>query len=161
MPRYHIRIASDRLLFSAGHFITLQQGVCEPLHGHDYRVTAEVYGDLNEEHYVVDFLVVEDILRGIVDELDHRVLLPTQHRAINVATDKAEIVVRFEGRRWVLPASDCRLLPLANTTSELLAGWIGQRLLDGLQARLGQRPTRLRIELREGRGQSATCELDG
>ena len=44
MPNFHVRIANDDLVFSAGHFITLGGGRCERLHGHTYRVAAEVSG---------------------------------------------------------------------------------------------------------------------
>ena len=41
---FHIRIADDDLVFCAAHFITLEGGGCERLHGHTYRVAAEVHG---------------------------------------------------------------------------------------------------------------------
>ena len=37
-----------------------------------------------------------------------------------------EVVAAFGGRRWVFPQGDCRLLPVANTTAELLAAYIGR-----------------------------------
>ena len=42
MPNYAVRITKDYLVFSAGHFITYNGDVCERLHGHNYRVAAEV-----------------------------------------------------------------------------------------------------------------------
>jgi 6-pyruvoyltetrahydropterin/6-carboxytetrahydropterin synthase len=32
---YHIRIAKERHVFSAAHFITYDGDLCEPLHGHN------------------------------------------------------------------------------------------------------------------------------
>jgi hypothetical protein len=49
--RYHVRVAKDTLVFSAAHFITFAGNVCERLHGHNYRVAAEVAGPLDENHY--------------------------------------------------------------------------------------------------------------
>ncbi|HKD37099.1 MAG TPA: 6-pyruvoyl tetrahydrobiopterin synthase, partial [Pirellulales bacterium] len=66
-----------------------------------------------------------------------------------------------QDRRWEFPRGDCKLLPVANTTTELLARYIGRRLLDDLSARLGTRPEVVRIELDECYGQSAVCELRG
>jgi len=159
MPHFHVRVASDDLVFSAAHFITLGPGQCERLHGHNYRVAAEVHGPLNETGYVVDFVALRDILRAIRAELDHRVILPTGHHALCVAESGEEIEVRFAARRWVFPRGDCLLLPIANTTAELLAGYIGQRLLDQLASQVGCRPERLRVEVEECFGQSAVCEL--
>ena len=153
MPDFHIRIAGDDLAFSAGHFITLENGTCERLHGHTYHVAAEVFGPLNDNRYVVDFIAVRHALQGILGELDHRVLLPTQHPTIQIKTRSDEVEATFADRRWVFPADDCLLLTVANTTSELLAEYIGKRLAAALGS-LG----RVRIELSEGTGCTAVCE---
>ncbi len=158
---YHVRVEKDSLAFSAAHFITFAGNICERLHGHNYRVAAEVAGPLDENHYVIDFIALRDALREITLELDHYVLLPTLHPQIRVTADKQSVEATFEDRRWVFPIGDCRLLPVANTTSELLANYIGQRLLDSLTARTGARPELIRIEVDECFGQSATCELRG
>lgn len=159
MEQYHVRISKDYLVFSAGHFITFDGDVCERLHGHNYRVAAEVAGPLDENHYVVDFIALRDALKAIVDELDHFMLLPTEHPLIRVTADDREVEVRFRERRWIFPRCDCRLLPVANTTTELLGRYIGRRLVDDLHKRTGARPKLVRIEVDECFGQSAVCEL--
>jgi 6-pyruvoyltetrahydropterin/6-carboxytetrahydropterin synthase len=161
MERYRVRIAKDSLVFSAGHLITLGDGACERLHGHNYRVAAEVSGPLNENHYVVDFIALQETLRAILDELDHRVLLPTDHPQVRVTVEGGEVAVTFEDRRWVFPRDDCALLPVPNTTAEMLARYIGLRLRDGLGQRTGSRPTRVRVEVDECFGQSALWEAEG
>jgi 6-pyruvoyltetrahydropterin/6-carboxytetrahydropterin synthase len=155
---YRVRVAKDYLVFSAAHFITFDGGTCERLHGHNYRVAAEVAGPLDENHYVVDFIALRDALRLIVDELDHRMLLPTEHPLIRVSTDEREVVAMFEDRRWVFPRGDCLLLPVANTTSELLARYIGLRLAEALEKRCGARPAWLQIEVDECFGQLAVWQ---
>lgn len=159
MEHYRVRIAKDDLVFSAGHFITFAGNVCERLHGHNYRVAAEVAGPLDENCYVVDFVALRDTLKAIVDELDHRVLLPTEHPQIRVSADEREVTATFGDRRWVFPRGDCMLLPVANTTAELLARHIGLRLREALEARTGARPALVRIEVDECFGQSAICEI--
>ncbi len=156
---YCVRMKKDYLVFSAAHFITFNGNVCERLHGHNYRVTAEVPGPLDENSYVVDFIALRDTLKAIVDELDHHMLLPTSHPTIHVVADERSVEVTHEDRRWVFPRCDCILLPVPNTTAELLARYIGRRLLDDLQKRIGQRPKIVRIEVDECEGQSAVCEL--
>lgn len=156
---YHVRVTKDYLVFCAAHFITFNGNVCERLHGHNYRVAAEVAGPLDENRYVVDFIALRDALQNITAALDHRVLLPTEHPTIRVVADDRSVTATFEDRRWVFPRGDCVLLPVANTTAELLARHIGRLLLDELQRRSGHRPQRVRIEVDECEGQSATCEL--
>ncbi|MDA7977640.1 MAG: 6-pyruvoyl tetrahydropterin synthase family protein [Pirellulales bacterium] len=159
--RYHIRLEKTEFIFSAAHFITYAGNVCERLHGHNYRVACEVAGPLDENQYVVDFIAVRDVLRVLTAQLDHHMLLPTEHPQIKVTTTEESVSVTFEDRRWEFPAEDCILLPVANTTTELLARHIGRRLLDELQQRLGQRPQLVRIEVDENNGQIAVCELAG
>ena len=159
MEHYHVRISKDNLVFSAGHFITYEGKVCERLHGHNFRVAAEVHGPLDENHYVIDFVALGEMLKSILGELDHHVLLPTEHRLIQVEADDQEVEVKFQERRWVFPRSDCVLLPIPNTTTELLARHIGRRLVDELEARSGTTPSLVRIEVEECYGQSAVCEL--
>jgi 6-pyruvoyltetrahydropterin/6-carboxytetrahydropterin synthase len=119
----------------------------------------QVFGGLDENHYVVDFIALRDTLQTLVSELDHHMLLPTQHPTIHVAADEREVTVTFEQRRWVFPRGDCVLLPVANTTAELLARYLGRRLLDALESRTGTRCPRLRVAVEENFGQWGVCEL--
>ena len=54
---------------------------------------------------------------------------------------------------------DCVLLPIENTTAELLARWVSEQLSEKLEERLGQLPRVLRVEVFESPGQSATIEV--
>lgn len=156
---YRVRLTKDYLVFSAAHFITFSGNVCERLHGHNYRVTAEVFGPLDENHYVIDFIALRDILHAIVLEFDHHVLLPTDHPAMRVTVDDRSVEAVFEERRWVFPRGDCVLLPVPNTTAEMLARHIGRRLLDELATRGILAPQRVAVEVDECEGQSAVCEI--
>jgi 6-pyruvoyltetrahydropterin/6-carboxytetrahydropterin synthase len=156
MPeQYHVRVTKDDIVFSAAHFITFGGNICERLHGHNYRLAAEVFGPLDENHYVVDFIALRDALRAIAAQLDHHMLLPTQHPLIRVTASEQSVEVVFEDRRWMFPRGDCILLPIANTTSELLARYIGLRLLDALSIASCPRPERIIIEVDECFGQLA------
>lgn len=157
--RYWVKLTKDHLVFSAGHFITFAGGICERIHGHNYRVEVELHGPLDENHYVVDFIALRDSLQEIVTGLDHRMLLPTGHPQIEVTVDAQEVTARFKDRRWVFPASECILLDIPNTTTELLAAWIGERLLEALEAKLKWKPERLRVGVDENYGQWGYCEF--
>ena len=148
---FHVRIAKAEHVFSAGHFITFADG-CERLHGHNYHVAAEVSGPLDANHLVIDFLLVRAKLLEITQWLDHFMLLPTKHPHIRVVDDGREVTATFADRRWVFPSGDCRLLPVPNTTSELLAQYIGERLLVGLDEAAAPL-TKIRVELDECDGQ--------
>lgn len=157
--RFRVRVTKDHLVFSAAHFITFAGNICERLHGHNWRVAAEVSGALDENYYVFDFIALRDALQAIVDELDHRVLLPTKHRAIQVAAGEQEVEATFQERRWVFPREDCVLLPVENTTAELIARWIGRRLGDVIRQKAGAPVESIRVDVEENFGQWAVCEL--
>ncbi len=158
---YSVKLDKEYLVFSAAHFITFNGNVCERLHGHNYRVRAEVHGPLDANQYVIDFIALRDSLKAICDELDHRMLLPTEHPAIRVIADEREVVATFEDRRWVFPRGDCILLSMPNTTAELLARYIGHRLLNELTVKTGVRPNRIRVGVDENFGQWGEVELRG
>ena len=158
-PQYDVRVVKDYLVFSAAHFITYAGGLCERLHGHNYRVEVEVHGALDENHYVVDFIALRDIAARIALSLDHHVLLPTQSQLIKVEKGERETTAAFEDRRWVFPNGDCVLLPLPNTTAELLGNWFAVRLLDELSTGGHPTPEQLTIRMEENFGQWAGCTL--
>lgn len=159
MPEsFRVRLVKECHVFSAAHFITFNGNICERLHGHNYGVAVEVSGPLDDNQYVVDFLALRDELRTLTDQLDHHMLLPTEHPAIRVTAGDQEVEVRFEDRRWVFPRGDCVLLPIRQTTAELLARYLGEQLLAALDRRLGFRPQNLRLEVDENHGQWGVWE---
>lgn len=163
---YAIRLEKADFTFCAAHFITYAGDVCEPLHGHNYRVAIEAEGPLDENSYVLDFMATRDALAAITRGLDHLMLLPTEHPEIRVETVDGplggkEVLATFRDRRWIFPAAECVLLPLANTTAELLARWIGERLLAALGERGEPVPSRLVVEVDECDGQVGLCRFCG
>lgn len=157
-PRYKVRVTKDYLVFCSGHFITYNGDQCERLHGHNYRTAVEVEDDLDPNHYVFDFIALKDLTRAIVDELDHRMLLPTRSDLIRLEDDGPNWRVRYRDRHWSFPRDECALLPIANTTAELLADHIGARLRDELRARSIPLPRVMRVEVEESFGQAAEAE---
>jgi 6-pyruvoyltetrahydropterin/6-carboxytetrahydropterin synthase len=161
---YRVELEKEHLIFSAAHFITFAGNICERLHGHNYRVRATVAGTLDENQYVIDFIALRDGLRSIIERLDHHMLLPTKHHSIHVAQVASEefgeqIVVRYENRQWVFPAEDCILLPVKNTTAELLAKWIGEQVLAIADLTLSNLQW-LEMAVDENEGQWAVCRFD-
>ena len=154
---YKVRVTKDHLVFSAAHFITFNGNICERLHGHNWRTAVEVAGPLDENRYVFDFIALRDSLQGIVNRLDHRMLLPTQHELIKVEADETEVEVRFEERRWVFPREDCILLPVVNTTAEEIAHWIAGELIEAVDQKGAHALTEIEVHVEENFGQWAIC----
>lgn len=158
---FTVRLEKEQHVFSAAHFITYDGGVCERLHGHNYRVAVEVEGPLDENQYVIDFIALRDEVQRLIGEWDHRMLLPLHHPLIRVEAGEREVEAVFtpDGRRWVFPVGDCALLPVSNTTAERLAELLAARLQEAIVARTGRAPGRLRVAIDENHGQWGICEL--
>jgi 6-pyruvoyltetrahydropterin/6-carboxytetrahydropterin synthase len=159
MPDLHsVRVAGDHLVFCAGHFITYAGG-CEALHGHNYRAAVEVWGPLDPaDGYVFDFVALTERAQELVGELGHKMLVPTLNPLLPVEADGRRVRVTYGDREWAFPCGDCVLLPVANTTAELLAGYLADRLTAVLAERHGFRPARVRVEVEENVGQSAAVD---
>ena len=158
--QFGVRLRKAVHVFCAGHFITLADDLCEPVHGHNWTAGVDVDGPPDAHGMVVDFIRLRDLLTGIVARLDHRMLLPAHNPFLQLTTDRGplgrdEVTVRFADRRWVFPAEECLILPVSNTTAEWIAEWIGRELLAALAAPGGRFEGRLRVEVDECQGQSA------
>jgi len=156
--RFTVRVTKDYLVFCSGHFITYHGDECERLHGHNYRVAAEVEGGLDDNHYVFDFIALKNIMRALTDELDHFMLVPTRNKLIAVEEQGTNIRLRFRDKEWVFPREDCALLPIENTTAELLARYLAGRLRDELRTKHRFEPDAVRMEVEESFGQVARYE---
>ncbi len=69
---YKVKVVES---FSAAHFLRNYKGKCESLHGHNWKVEAEVSSNsLDSLGLVIDFKELKEKLRKILEELDHKLL---------------------------------------------------------------------------------------
>ena len=157
MGSFRVSVSKDYLGFAAAHFLTFRGHACESLHGHNYRVAVTIEGPIDPECcFVVDFAVLKGILRRQVDQLDHRVLLPTNNPKLAYRQrDEFTLVDYLGGPRYQFPTTDCVMVPVTNTTAEMLAQWLGGLVRRELAA-AGVVIDALEIEVEESAGQSAT-----
>ncbi len=154
---FRVQVSKDYMVFASAHFITFRGHQCESLHGHNYRVGVAVEGTVDSEClFVLDFSVLKQITRCLVDEIDHKVLLPALNPKLGYREDGDRLAVDYFGKpTYVFPKTDCAMLPIQNSTAEMLAQYLGTRVRDEL-ARGGYTwLTRLELEVEENYGQSA------
>ena len=61
--------------FAAAHALRGYKGVCENVHGHNFRVRVTIAGEqLTETGFLVDFAQVDALVRGVTGRLDHQFL---------------------------------------------------------------------------------------
>jgi 6-pyruvoyltetrahydropterin/6-carboxytetrahydropterin synthase len=158
---YRVSVAKDYLVFASAHFITFEGHRCEGLHGHNYRARVTVDGRLNERTWLVfDFVELKRIMRRLCDEIDHLVLLPLQSDRVRVVEQGESICVAVDGMpRYQFPRRDCALLPVPNTTVEMLAKLLADRLGAELEAMGAHGLTAIEMEVEENFGQSAVYRV--
>lgn len=136
MSSYRIHVSRDNLMFAAGHFVSYDGDLVEPLHGHNYRMGVTVEGALGGNAYVFNFVTLKRLMKQVSDELDHRMLLPRDNPLIVVeAQPDGGVLVRVGARWYRFPQEDVLILPVSNTTAEQLAQYCASRIRDLILAR--------------------------
>ncbi|GBC85515.1 6-carboxy-5,6,7,8-tetrahydropterin synthase [bacterium HR11] len=160
MERFRITIAKEYLGFCAAHFITYEGHLCEALHGHNYHVRITLEGPIDENYYVMDFIRVKKMMKGICDRLDHRMLLPMHNPHLVLETTEDRVSVRYKHRLFVFPREDVVLLPIPNTTAEMLARYLCEQALAELARMRAPSLQMIEVEVEEAPGQSAIYRRD-
>jgi 6-pyruvoyltetrahydropterin/6-carboxytetrahydropterin synthase len=159
-PRKHfqVTVTKDNHVFASAHFITFPGHRCETLHGHNYCTRVVVEGGLDPEaHFVLDFGELKQLMKRLTDEIDHKVLLPLDNPKVQVREEGETVTVAVNGKpRYMFPKIDCALLPIPNTTVEMLAQYLAGRVRRELTASPGVELRAIEVEVEENFGQSAT-----
>lgn len=138
--------------FSACHFIPRHEK-CSRLHGHSYIVRLRLEGDIGAEGMIMDFVVLKRKLKEIIDELDHKTLIPTRSEDVKVTVTDESVEAVSCGKRYVFPRMDVTLLDIPTTTAEEMSKMMTQRMVREIEF-----PDNVRsvsIGLDEERGQTA------
>ena len=119
----------SNIRFSSAHIIP-EYEKCGRLHGHTYAVHLKVFGEKDKKGIIIDFTIVKEILREIVNNLDHKVLIPEKNNTIKINESDGSISIVSDNKRYVFPKSDCVFLPIESTSAENLASYILEEFLD-------------------------------
>ncbi|KAB2962819.1 MAG: hypothetical protein F9K18_09330 [Thermoanaerobaculia bacterium] len=151
-PVWSLRLAKEDFKFSVAHFTLFGPQAAEPLHGHNYRLSLTVAGrQLDDAGLLVGAARVKELARALCAELDDRILLPTESPWLAIRQADGSVECEYAERHYRFPAAEVLLLPLANTSMELLARFAWERLAGGPElAGLDS----LAVEIAETAGQS-------
>jgi 6-pyruvoyltetrahydropterin/6-carboxytetrahydropterin synthase len=152
---FKLAVTKEDLVFAAAHFITFAGHRCETLHGHNYRVSIVVEGGLEPDSwFVLDFSALKKLMRRLTQELDHHVLLPRDNPKLAITEENGSVKVAFAGEpRYVFPTRDVLILPIPNTTVEMLAQYLAGKVRAELSA---VTVTAIEVEVEENFGQAAS-----
>ena len=149
--KYRVVIDS-KVKFSACHFLK-EHYKCSRLHGHNYYVSVEISGDLDNNYFVVDFMELSKNLKTIVEPMDHYILIPTKSEDISIKQEGESVEINTPMKRYVFPKSDVCFLPLPATTSELLAKYIHDKLKEIYKEK--------KIVVKVGESKSSLAQYEG
>jgi 6-pyruvoyltetrahydropterin/6-carboxytetrahydropterin synthase len=127
MMTFSIKIIDPRCSFSAAHFL-LDHEKCSRIHGHNYMVQVELFGDLDEHSYIYDFATVKAKVLELIEELDHYFLIATKDSGFEIKEEGLYYHVTTPCYTYVLPKSNVKLLDIKATTAECLAYYIHGKL---------------------------------
>jgi len=156
---FKVFVTKDYLKFSAAHFIAYP-GFREALHGHNYRVSVSIEGDLGPEGYVVDFGVVKKLARELCGRLDEKILIPAASDVLSVDSADGQVLLVAESGRFSFPGSDCVLLPIQHSSAEELARYLTEELRDKLKVGGLTGVASIEVGVEETPGQTAYYRFD-
>ncbi len=142
----------SNIRFSSAHIIP-EYEKCGRLHGHTYAVHLKVFGEKDEKGIIIDFTIVKEILREIVNLLDHKVLIPEKNNVAEINKLDDSISIVSGNKKYVFPKEDCVFLPIESTSAENLASYILGEFLERMS--LSGNVDIVEIGIDEGFGQGA------
>jgi 6-pyruvoyltetrahydropterin/6-carboxytetrahydropterin synthase len=149
---YKVIVDGTELKFSACHFLR-EPLKCSRIHGHNYYVSVEVSSELDENHFVVDFIKLKHIVRSITESLDHYVLIPDLSQDLKVTKHHESVEILTENnKKYAFPISDVKFLPIKATTSEILAKYIHDKIKEIFPDK------KIVVKLKESRSTTAIFE---
>jgi 6-pyruvoyltetrahydropterin/6-carboxytetrahydropterin synthase len=161
MPRrFSIEVAKDYFNFASAHFLIFANGRREALHGHNYQVSVAMEGELDSAGVVLDFISFKPLVKRICDALDHRTLIQTGSPALKVRKKTKEIEILYKKQRLLLPRSDVILLPIANTSTELLAEYVAGQIRRKVRQDFSAAIRYIEVRVEEARGQRGIFRSD-
>ncbi len=144
----------SHLQFSASHFIpTIEK--CSRLHGHDYSVSLEIHGE-PVDGILIDYGIVKGIVKKVIDDMDHKILVPRNSKFAKVAKQDGSYSVQYNGKSYIFPAIDVHELNADISSSEMVCSIICETMARELKSH--DNISKVSVCLFEGPGQCACTE---
>lgn len=155
-----LHIHKQNFKFSSAHFLIFDSQRAEKLHGHNYQVQFEMTFPqdsalMKEQGFCIDFYEIKKWLKAKLDAWDEHVLLPETNSEFKFHQKGESLEVRFRDRFYVFPRNEVILLPIVNTSVELLSLLIAEEAMKQYRS-LGIQKISVRVEETAGQGATST-----
>ncbi len=124
-----IEIAKSYLHFSAAHFTIFSATERERLHGHNWRVAAEITGEMGDDGLCFDYAIYKKILKDLCAQYDEYTLIAETSPHLDITEDADFYFIKHNGRTQPLLKTDTILLPVSNITIESLSSYFLELLV--------------------------------
>lgn len=148
-----IEISKQDFKFSGAHFTVFNATERERLHGHNFRVSAEVVAPVDDNGLCFNYQEIKHRLRQICKELDEYLLLPGDSPHLLIDAEGDQVKVEFAGQTMQFLAADTLVLPIRNTTVEEFSHLIMRRLFERDDFLSRNQIRRLKVSVSSGDGQ--------
>ena len=118
--------------FSASHAL-ITEDLVEGLHGHNYYAEIEIFGRLNSNGIIFDYLSLDDSIKAFTLKWDHYTLLPRLNEGITYKKNGDNIDIRYGDRFYSIPSDEIRFLDCSNITTEILTRLLAQTIKEFLE----------------------------
>ncbi len=149
MPTVTLNYDKAYIGFAAAHFLS-GFGKCDRLHGHNYRFSVTLRGEMTDGA-LIDFQELKQILLEVCSIFDHKILLACNSKKLTYSLTSSTVEVKVGGKEYSFPVNDVHLLDIESTTCEHLAICLYKEVKKHLT------PLELRVRLEETPG--SACEF--
>jgi 6-pyruvoyltetrahydropterin/6-carboxytetrahydropterin synthase len=153
-----IDVSKEDFKFSAAHFTIFSATERERLHGHNYKVRAQLVAAVDENGLCFNYQEIKTRLRKSCHALDEYMLLPAYSPYLQVDRSDHSYQVSFNNETFTFLASDTQLLPIRNTTIEEFSHYLLKQLIETDDFLSANAVRRCSVSVSSGDGQWATAD---
>lgn len=150
-----IRLAKENMKFSAAHFTIFNATERERLHGHNFRVEADIEARMLGNGMCFDYGIYKDRIVALCRELNEWTILPARSPHLRIEEAGEHVHAHFDGQCIPFLRGDVLLLPIENATLEEFAQWFLQRLGEDRETLRAHGIASIEVRVFSGPGQSA------
>jgi 6-pyruvoyltetrahydropterin/6-carboxytetrahydropterin synthase len=151
-----IELQKEDLKFSAGHFLIYSDTHREPLHGHDYHVSASFHTLIQQNGMSFDCRFYQQKIALLCQRLDYRFILPSQSAFLRLEESEDSWIAHLKNESLPFFKKDTIVLPICNVTLEELSFWFALELSNNLNLLAEHAIQGLTVKITNGRGDAAS-----
>lgn len=129
---YVLLLRKESFKFSCSHFTIFSATHAERLHGHNYRLSVNVALKSLDQNIgmAFDFNEIKPVIQKTCNELDEYILIAEKSPYLEIKKVAKSIEVNFAKKNYVFPLEDVRLLPIVNVSTEELARYVSEKIVE-------------------------------